>query len=409
MLKKPYILLLLLFALLACERNLTEVEIPINPDSNIKKGKALEPQTIKLIEGVYLVKKGKGIFGDKVVIKRNRERITIYAGANTAYCIMESAYRGSDIYIEGYWRYAHNYETGLCNLKIDAANGSEDLLKGISPGTFRINGTVEQDDESKYIEFEYQSALKSDSGFYIISHRGGGRNSDRLPASENSIEMINFAERLGANAVEIDVQYTKDKIPVLFHDANLSKRLINEDYFTGKVSDYSYKQLKTFCTLKHGERIPTLEDALKNIVENTDIKLVWLDIKDPALVEDAAKYQKQYIDMAASKGRDLKILIGIPDEAIMNAYLGLDNYSEHTALCELDSGMVEKTGAEFWAPRWTLGLQNDRVRYFQSLGKKAFVWTLDVPEFIHTFIRDGYFNGILSNYPTVVVYEYYVN
>ena len=41
-------------------------------------------------------------------------------------------------------------------------------------------------------------------------------------------------------------------------------------------------------------------------------------------------------------------------------------------------------------------------------GRKAFVWTLDEPQFIQKFIGESQFDGILSNYSPVVAYYHYV-
>ncbi len=53
------------------------------------------------------------------------------------------------------------------------------------------------------------------SDFDILAHRGGGRNSDYLGVSENSIEMINIAERFGTTGVEIDARLSKDGVPFI--------------------------------------------------------------------------------------------------------------------------------------------------------------------------------------------------
>jgi glycerophosphoryl diester phosphodiesterase len=47
------------------------------------------------------------------------------------------------------------------------------------------------------------------SDFQILAHRGGGRNSDYLGVSENSIEMIDIAERFGSTGIEIDARLQK--------------------------------------------------------------------------------------------------------------------------------------------------------------------------------------------------------
>ena len=60
-----------------------------------------------------------------------------------------------------------------------------------------------------------------------------------------------------------------------------------------------------------------------------------------------------------------------------------------------------------WAPRFTLGLQNDAVLQMKAEGRKSFVWTLDEAQYMQQFITEGKFDGILSNYPSLVAYYHY--
>ena len=92
--------------------------------------------------------------------------------------------------------------------------------------------------------------------FAVIAHRAGGRNSDMLPASENTVAMALMAERFGATGIEIDVRLTSDDVPIIFHDENLNLRLNVKNGLVGPVESYSYLQLQTFVRFIHGETIP---------------------------------------------------------------------------------------------------------------------------------------------------------
>ncbi|KAL8830339.1 MAG: hypothetical protein Q9170_005775 [Blastenia crenularia] len=55
----------------------------------------------------------------------------------------------------------------------------------------------------------------------VVGHRGSGANSathTNLQLGENTIQSYLSAVKLGASAVEFDVQLTKDLVPVIFHD-----------------------------------------------------------------------------------------------------------------------------------------------------------------------------------------------
>ena len=404
---KLSILFLLGLFIISCNPDLAPPTIPIDEKKVLQGTKSLSGETDFFLEGVYRIKPGADEFGSLAVIKKTGDQFSVFFGKSISYAILYAGEKKGIIYFEGYWRFAQNSNTGSMSLTIDPTAGASDLLSGKKPSVLILTGTYKLDGVDKKISLEYQRPIHIDTNFYIISHRGGGRNIDRLPASENSVEMIKYSERLGVSGIEIDVQLTKDSVPVIFHDEYMNKRLINEDYFIGKVSDYTYAQLRAFVTLKNGELIPTLEEALKAAMINSAIKLVWLDSKDPAVVSKIAPIQKKFLDDAKSKKRNIKVLIGIPDENILNAYLKIENHQNYPALCELDSSLFIKSSAEVWAPRWSLGLQSDRVKSVHDQGKQAFVWTLDVPDFIHTFIKDGKFDGILTNYPTQVAYEFY--
>jgi glycerophosphoryl diester phosphodiesterase len=71
----------------------------------------------------------------------------------------------------------------------------------------------------------------------LVAHRGYTRH-----YPENTLASVMAAIEAGARFVEIDVQLTRDEIPVLFHDRTL-KRLCGVD---GAVQDYTAAELARF-------------------------------------------------------------------------------------------------------------------------------------------------------------------
>ncbi|UOQ95579.1 glycerophosphodiester phosphodiesterase [Halobacillus shinanisalinarum] len=69
----------------------------------------------------------------------------------------------------------------------------------------------------------------------IYAHRGASKL-----APENTMPAYQIASESGADGLEIDVQLTKDSIPVLIHDENV-RRTTNG---TGFVQDYTYDEIK---------------------------------------------------------------------------------------------------------------------------------------------------------------------
>ena len=87
------------------------------------------------------------------------------------------------------------------------------------------------------------------------AHRGLHDNSTEAP--ENSMEAFRLAVEKGYG-IEFDIQLTKDKIPVVFHD-DLLKRVCNQP---GYIWDYTYEELQKFPLCGSSARIPLLKDVL---------------------------------------------------------------------------------------------------------------------------------------------------
>ena len=391
----------------ACEVNITSPIIPYDLiTETLSGGVKLNDAELSRLNGIYKLNGANSDFGDMAVIKSYKNTISMFFKKNASFAIADARRINQEIIIAGYWRFAQGGTCGFIKLVIDSVNTNK-LLADSEYTNLKITGYYDFDGK-KSIDLEYNKAISKDD-FTIIGHRGGGRNSDRHPASENSLEMIAYSEKLGANAVEIDVQFTSDNVPILFHDIYMSKRLVKEDYFIGKVSDYSFKQLRAFCSLKNGEKIPTLEEALEFIIDSTNHKLIWLDVKSTNTIAKINEYCIKYKSIAEGKKRNIEILIGIPTIELYNELISLQNYKDIPTICELDENYVTSANSLAWGPRWSLGYLTDRVLNIHAINKRVYVWTLDEPQFIRRYIDKSYFDGILTNYPTVVAYEYYTN
>ena len=93
----------------------------------------------------------------------------------------------------------------------------------------------------------------------IFAHRGASGY-----APENTLEAFALAITQGADGIELDVQLTKDGIPVVIHDETIDR--VTEK--KGWVKDYTLKKLKELTVLKNkfpeysAAKIPTLEEVL---------------------------------------------------------------------------------------------------------------------------------------------------
>ncbi len=128
----------------------------------------------------------------------------------------------------------------------------------------------------------------------VIGHRG-------VPdmAPENTIESFEKVLELNLDGFELDVQLTKDNIPVVIHDEKVDRTTDGK----GFVKDYNYKDLRkldagSYYNSKYkGAKIPALEEVLelisgKDIYFNIEIKsgiIRYINIEEK-IIELLEKY-----------------------------------------------------------------------------------------------------------------------
>ncbi|QJD81244.1 glycerophosphodiester phosphodiesterase [Spirosoma rhododendri] len=394
-----------------------EAPVPYN-FSNLTGSGKFSTAIRQSINGVYTVTDGSDKFGAQVVLRwtythtgaDTSHHLSVFT-SNVGYFDMEPQPQTGGLAVGGYWRRLQDTEIGLVQLTVNVRrSGAVSPFTGrLSTGdTLVVSGVYGDGDvtPTKRLTMTYARPLNA-RPFSVLAHRSGGRTSDLLPASENSVEIIKMASRLGATGIEIDVRYTKDGVPILYHDNTLNLRLIQKNGLAGPIEEYTYQQLNTLVRLVNGERIPTLEEALQTVVDNTDLSFVWLDTKYVRSMTQVQSIQRTYLQRAKAAGRSLQIVIGLPSDDAVSLYRDLPEKSNTPVLCELDTSITRSINANIWAPRWTLGDQTAEVNAMKAEGRTVFVWTLDEPQFIREFIDQTRFDGILSNYACVVAYYHY--
>jgi glycerophosphoryl diester phosphodiesterase len=406
----PFILLLLY----GCNNDIEIVNPPVDPTGFLGETTPLPPESKAVMEGVYAVTEGTELLGDQVVVKWTRERLSIFSGRNGGYIILDGGSLDSVLFFLGYWRYATGSETGTANFYISSAEGGRGILDGDTALTaITLTGSYGEGTESagRRITLRYarpfSPAVKA-SRFEIMAHRGGGRNSEYLGVSENSIEMIAFAERFGTTGVEIDLRLSKDGVPFLYHDNDVNLRLTQKGPIWGNIEDFTWAQLRTLVTLRNGEKIPSAEEALTYILDHTTLRKVWLDTKDVDVLPASIAIQREVHRRALEEGRDLEVYIGLPSQDVYDAFVATPGHDTIPSLCELSTDLARQSNSRVWAPRWTEGTQTASVEAMHAEGRLAFVWTLDDARYIEEFVNNSQFDAVLTNYPTILSYYHYI-
>ncbi|MBI3829978.1 MAG: hypothetical protein HY291_10700 [Planctomycetes bacterium] len=110
----------------------------------------------------------------------------------------------------------------------------------------------------------------------IIAHRGDSRL-----APENTLPAIEQAAEAGADVIALDIQGSKDHVPLVLADNKLERTTNGE----GKVAQHTAKEIQAldagswFNAKFKGEKVPTLAEALKATSKKGRVMLSVPDLR----------------------------------------------------------------------------------------------------------------------------------
>lgn len=405
-----------MMAVSGCVSELEQVLIPEVDRSMIVGTERIVDTTKRdILDGVYTTDESQTTvkrFGTVLSVRLNANgTLSIYAAQGIHTMLLEGGLRNDSAIYVGSWRSINSPATGSITVVIRPDEGGADVSRGKATSNLVLRCRVRTGNGSdQALVLRWQAKLTDDlRNFHIIAHRGGGRNSERLGVSENSLPMLRLAPYLGATGVEIDVEVTKDGIPIVFHDPSFTPRTVQGSYIMGSVASYTYQQIRQHVRLVNGEPIPTLQEALQTIIEETPLELVWLDVKQPSVTAAVLEACLAAQTTAQLRNRTVEILLGIPTAAILQAYRNANVAGKDRVgvLCELDPQTARSINARVWAPRFTDGIQRSEAEQMRQEGRRVFVWTLDDRAFMSNYLQERYRNGllytgVLTNYPTLL-------
>lgn len=228
----------------------------------------------------------------------------------------------------------------------------------------------------------------------IISHRGGGSY-----GPENTLSGIEEGIQMGADAVELDVRFSSDGIPILMHDERLGRT--TNDINNQLVSLTSLELLKRldagswYSDEYLGEQIPSLEEALLLIDNRVDvyieIKATYTDYED-ILIEVIENTSNPNNIKIISFDKTLLSEMKIINEDLKTVLL-LDSYfGDAESLINMDN--IDYFGFKYIAVKDNKEL----VTALKQSGKGVYVWTVNNSEDISITNNLGV-NGIITDKP----------
>lgn len=134
----------------------------------------------------------------------------------------------------------------------------------------------------------------------FIAHRG---YATRFP--ENSLAAVSAAIAAGAEYIEVDVQLSRDRVPILFHDRDLSRLCTQSgavhDYTADALTGLSLRQSETSSSEQGREvRIARLDSLVDIFTANPRLHL-FIELKTISIEQfGAATVAERVIELLAS-------------------------------------------------------------------------------------------------------------
>ncbi|PZG33177.1 glycerophosphodiester phosphodiesterase [Listeria ivanovii] len=224
----------------------------------------------------------------------------------------------------------------------------------------------------------------------IIAHRG-----DTMNAVENTVEAIESAAHAGADYSEIDIQETKDKKFVVFHDLTL-RRLAGS---SKRVADMTLKELQQIEVHSgtYSSKIATLEEIIATAKKNKidlliEVKLHGAESGDMVNNLIALLKKEQVID---------KYLVQSLNQPIMEKIGKTDPTLKTGIILALNIGNLPKTSADFIVLE-DFSINKRLLTQAKRNEKMVFVWTVNKEKLMQMYLRKN-IDGIITNYPAKAI------
>jgi glycerophosphoryl diester phosphodiesterase len=406
--------LLLVFAA-TCGRP-PEETTPNFPDGGLLRvSDALTRDQLMDFEGMFDLAAGKDLFGADVAIRSSPGTVSILSGKDAGYGVLGAGCVGDGrLVVEGYWRYPRVTDGGLIRLFVGPQESADLLCAGEhlpADAPLTLDGFWGENAEmpAEPLTLTRVGALRPWRGkFFTTAHHGACELTDSCGVSPNTVETLRLSEQVGANAMEVDVRATRDGIPILFHDPSLTGAGTKGTFCIGAIEELSLVELRANCQLVHGEKIPSLEEALYVMVEQTELEGVYLDMKVPEAIAPSMDLAVKYNARAREIGRTFTAVVAMPTEETVDAWkdAALSRDTLPPCLVEYDPELVSEMGCYLWGPTWTAGPRVDDLSIVRANGGGVLYWTMNDEKFIDQFLIEAKPNGFITARSAMVFYRY---
>lgn len=236
----------------------------------------------------------------------------------------------------------------------------------------------------------------------IIAHRGA-----MAYAPENTIVAFKLAIELGADAIELDLRQTKDKIPVALHDATVNSTTNGK----GNILDYTFADLKKldagswFNRKFSSEKISSLREVIDILTDSVTLIIEFKEGNEtyPDIEENVVSIirENKIESQTIFKSFDPNVLERLrklaPDIPLLYVYTFRLPWLGMIIDRGITFGSIFNIDAEYLQPH-RFFMSESFVKAAQSRGYKIISWGVNSEEDIIESLEYGV-DGIETDYP----------
>ena len=223
--------------------------------------------------------------------------------------------------------------------------------------------------------FRKNTRFHEASGYYEVAHRGASQY-----APQNTLVSFKLASQLGFDAVETDIRFTKDNVPVILHDETINSTSNGR----GRIADMTLAQARkyNFGNSAYGtQKIPTLKETVRTCKENGLTE--YLEIKTH-LTEAQAK---NIVSIVRGGGMSPDTVWLVWENSTSNlekmnrladksSAIGILSEGMTTKTISLASSLKKKSGRELWICSFVDAITKSLITKAHKAGIKVNAWTL---------------------------------
>lgn len=225
----------------------------------------------------------------------------------------------------------------------------------------------------------------------IAGHRG-----DLHSAPENSMSSIRSAIDKKIDAVEIDVQMTKDGVIVLNHDYTLNRVAgVPESVHNMNYADLAVLDIgRRFSSVFAGERIPTLEEVL---IETQDQVKLIIEMKPYG---DGQEMAAKVVELIEAYDRVDSCYIQSFDNGLLRTVRDLNPDIKLGQILFIAAGNLSTIDVDFYTIEQSM-LSQRFIDHAHRNGREVWLWTVNVERNIREVLNYK-IDGIITDYPEKV-------